>query len=296
MAISIKSLKRVSATQPPRFCIYGPEGMGKTTLASEFPNPVFLQIEDGTPSGLTLDSFGVLTTFEEVMEAINALYTEDHGFQTVVVDSLDRFEPLVWDQTCKRNDWRSIEAPGYGKGYKEADYDWRDFMGGLNALRTDKGMAVVLIGHSDVGRFDDPTTASYSRYDLRIHSRACGIIKDDVDAILLINQDVTVTEKEEGFGKKRSQANGGGNRWIFTEARPAFAAKNRYGMPSKFLYQRGKGFDQLAKFLPGGEHAGSAEPPAEIVDAPKDEALKDDKPTKTTKGKKTEPETAEVSV
>ena len=86
MAISIKNLHQVKAHLPPRVLIYGPPGIGKTTLASEFPNPVWLQVEDGVPSDLALNSFGRLTTYDEVMEAIAALYTEEHQGKTVVLD------------------------------------------------------------------------------------------------------------------------------------------------------------------------------------------------------------------
>src|SRR6188472_386951 len=98
MAISIKSLHRKTATEPPRILLYGPEKAGKTTLASEFPNPVFLQIEDGTGS-LELDTFGKLTSYADVVDAITALMTEEHSFKTVVLDSVSALQPLVWAET-----------------------------------------------------------------------------------------------------------------------------------------------------------------------------------------------------
>lgn len=250
MSISLKSLRKRTNESAARILIYGPEGIGKTTLAAEFPEAVFIQVEDGTPSGVTIDSFGVLTTFEQVMEAIGSLYQEEHSFRTVVVDGLDRLEPLVWARVCELHQWRSIEAPGYGKGYKEADYLWRDFLDGLNALRTQLGMTVVLLAHSAIERFDDPQTASYSRYDLRLHQRASAIVKDEADAILLVKQDASIKNEDQGFGKKRAQADGGGQRWIYTEGRPAFVAKNRFGMPEKVMFQPGKGFAELSKYLP----------------------------------------------
>ncbi|NVM42809.1 AAA family ATPase, partial [Ochrobactrum intermedium] len=69
MAISLSNLKKVKADKPPRILVYGPPGIGKTTLASEFPNPVFLQVEEGTPSGKELDAFSDLKSFSQVMEA-----------------------------------------------------------------------------------------------------------------------------------------------------------------------------------------------------------------------------------
>jgi len=263
MAISLKDLRKEQATEPPRIVIYGPEGMGKTTLASEFPNPVFLQVEKGTPAGLTLDSFGHLTTFGQVMEGIESLYDEDHEFDTVVVDSLSELERLVFAEVCSRNQWATIEKPGYGKGYKEADYVWQEFVEGLNALRRDKNMAVVLIAHAEITRFDDPQTSSYSRYDLSLHDRASAIISREVDAILLVKQDATVKQDDpkasQGVGT-RKRADGGETRWIYCQGRPAFAAKNRYDMPDKVMFTRGQGFDALSRYFPnpGEEHQAAA--------------------------------------
>jgi Cdc6-like AAA superfamily ATPase len=250
MAVSLANLKKVRSVAPPRTLIYGPPGLGKTTLASEFPAPVFIQIEDGTPANLELDSFGILSTYDDVMSAVGALYAEDHAFNTVAIDSLDKFEPIVWQAVCEANKWENIESPGYGKGYTAADSFWRDFLGGLNALRNDRGMTIALIAHSDVGRFDDPRTASYSRFDIRLHKRALAIVEDEMDLMIFLNQEATVKEENLGFNKKRQHAEGGIQRWMYVEGRPSLNAKNRYGMPPKFPYKKGEGFNVLAPYLP----------------------------------------------
>lgn len=258
MAISISDLRMVRADLPPRVLIYGPPGMGKTTLASEWPAPVFLQVEDGTPGDLELSSFGQLTSYDEVMDAIGALYTDDHDCQTLVSDSLDKLEPMVWAKVCQDNNWQTIETPGYGKGYVAADNYWRDLIEGVNALRRDKGMGIVYIAHSTIDRVDDPMTQSYSRFDIRLHKRAIGIFQDEVDAVLFLNQDTTIKQDDpkakHGAGT-RVRADGGGNRWIYAAPRPSFVAKNRYGIPDKLMYERGKGYAALAPHFPNNAAA-----------------------------------------
>ena len=104
MGISLSDLRTVRADKPPRILVYGPPGIGKTTLAAEFPSPVFLQVEDGTPGDLELVSFGKLDSFGAVMAALEALYVEDHDFQTIVVDSVTELQKLVFAETCARGD------------------------------------------------------------------------------------------------------------------------------------------------------------------------------------------------
>ena len=267
MAISMKSLHKVRATLPPRALIYGPPGIGKTTLASEWPNPAFLQVEDGTPSDLEISSFGRLTSYNEVMEAVAALYTEDHKAQTVVLDSLDKLEALVWAKVCEDNEWANMESAGFGKSYVAADTVWRELLEGFNALRRDKNMSVVYIAHSTINNVNDPTTQSYSQYDVRLHKRAIGLFQDEVDAILFVTQDVTL-KANDSSGKSKSgpgarvRADGGGNRFIHTSPRPAYIAKNRYGLPDRLQYIKGHGYEQLAPFFPG--HVKQAEKPAAV--------------------------------
>lgn len=263
MAISLSSLRKVRADKPPFIFIYGPEKIGKTTLAAEFPNPVFLQTEDGASGDLELDSFGQLTSFQAVLDAIGALATEDHEFSTVVLDSISALEKLVWAEICQRSNVASIElaAGGYGKGYIEADNAWQEIIDALRYLRDERGMAVVLVGHALISRFDDPETQSYSRYEIDLHKRANSLITRQVDAILLVKKDVTIKTDGAKAGTGRARADGGDSRWIYAQGKPAFVAGNRFNMPEKLLYERGKGFAALAPFFPkpASETPGAAE-------------------------------------
>lgn len=258
MAKSLASLRRVIADRPPIFIAYGVHGVGKTSFAAEWPNPVFIQTESGTPGGVELDSFGDMENFGDVLDSIGALLTEKHAYQTLVVDSLDAMEQLVWLQVCAEQKWANIEAPGYGKGYVAADLPWRDFMGGCKALKA-AGIAVVLIAHSDVTRFDSPTTDPYSRYGVRLHKRASAIVWDDADVAGFFNYRTVVKEADVGFNKKVARGAGSGQRLIHFEERPGFLAKNRYKMPESVEYRAGHGYSAIAQYFPQPATAAAAE-------------------------------------
>lgn len=261
MAFDLNRLNKKSRHDPERVLIYGPPGTGKTTLATEWPNPVVFDIERGLPPGIDVANFQEFDSYETVMEGIYALYSQDHDFRTLVVDTLDRFEPMVWRAVCEAGGVASIEefGGGYGKGHLEADRFWRDFLEGCNALRCDRNMAIVLVAHSIVTTLPSPTTESFPSYDIRLHKRALALVQDEVDAILFMNQDVSVKETKGGFNKKTARGIGGGNRWIYADGRPAFTAKNRYRLPDQFSYQPGSGYAFMAPYLADGIKAAEAE-------------------------------------
>jgi hypothetical protein len=226
--IDLKSIQK-NKSKPPRFIIHGESGLGKTTLGSKFPDPVFIQTEDGL-GVIDVPAFPLAESYEDVMQALTALATDEHQFKTLVVDSIDWFEPLVWKATCQRLGVSSIEQPGYGKGYVETSFEWRNFVKALTYLRDEKGMIILMIAHSQVVHIDDPTLAPYDSFSLKLHKRAAGILEEFADIIgFAAIKTMTKTEKT-GFNEERNRAITTGERVLHLEVSPAFVSKNRYGV------------------------------------------------------------------
>ena len=193
-------------------------------------NPVFLLTEDGL--GMReVKHFPLAKAYDDCIGHLAALYSEEHDFSTVVVDSLDWLEPLIWAEACKRNNWPNIEFPGFGKGYAEAVNIWREYIDKLNALRDEKGMAVLQIAHTDIKRFDSPEHEPYDRYIIKLQARAAALLQEHSDIVLFANYQISITKADVGFSKKVARALGTGKRVMHTEERPAFLAKNRYELP-----------------------------------------------------------------
>jgi len=229
MAIALSSItKSVRNRLPPRVVVHGPHGVGKSTLGASAYNPVFLPLEDGL-SGLEVDAFPLLTSYPQVREALQVLRTSEHAFGTVVVDSLDWLEPLIQAETCARNKWTNIEAPGYGKGYAEAANDWREFLDLCNALRTERGMAVVLIAHSEIKRFEAPDTEAFERYQIKLQRSAAALVQEWADVIGFAQFETAIKKEAVGMNQ-RARGIATGRRLLHVTEKPAYVAKNRYGM------------------------------------------------------------------
>lgn len=250
MALSLESLQKIRNRVDPILLFYGTAGMGKTTLALDAPNPVYLQISpERPPMGVETTSFGEITSWAQVCEALTALYEQEHEFKTVIIDSLDALEPILWKDVCIQHQWANIEAPGYGKGYMIADGHWRQLIDMCDYLRRDRGMTVIWLALALAKDHEEPGAQSYKRYDLKLHKRAEGLLTQAADAVLFINTRVVIKETEAGFGKKNTHAEGGGARWLFTDTRPAFVAKNRFNMPESIMLLKGKGWSEISKHI-----------------------------------------------
>jgi hypothetical protein len=228
--INLSHVETNHKRKPPRIVVYGPHGVGKTTFACSSTRPIVIRTEDGLGT-LTTPAFPLANDFGEVLDALTAL-RGDHKYRTVVVDSVDWLEPLIWQQVCKENNTANIEAVGggFGKGYVAADEQWKRFLDRLTALR-DRGMTVILIAHSEIRRFDAPDTEPYDRYQPKLHKRGSALVQEWADIIGFAHLEVFTQKTDTGFNKKVTRGTSTGSRILSLHEQPAFLAKTRYPMP-----------------------------------------------------------------
>lgn len=250
MAISLASLKSTKTNNPPKILLYGVDGVGKTSLAAEFPNPLYLPTEGETPpSDVALQTPGTVESYESLLDIFGELLEGQHDFGTVIVDSLDGLEGLVWRATCKRLGINTMEEAGFGKAYMEADSEWREYLSAVSALAR-SGLYVVQLAHPEIVRFDSPTSDPYSRYSVKLHKRSNALVREQSDVVAFMNYRISLKTADAGFNKKVTHAEGGNERLIHFNEKAGFLAKNRYSMPDSIKYLKGKGFDEMSKFWP----------------------------------------------
>ena len=215
----LETITRGKTFGAPRILLYGMEGIGKSTFAANFPDPVFVQTEDGL-GNIDCAKFPLAQSAEEAFKQLDALRSPNE-FQTVVVDSLDWLERLIWDQVAKDAKVDSIEKIGYGKGYVIALTYWRKILDVLSALHA-QNKIVLLLAHAVAEDYTDPEVANLKRFTPRLHKTARSLIAEYVDVILLATRQ---------YGAAKGDANN--PRIVRTEASPYQVAKSRYAIPAE---------------------------------------------------------------
>lgn len=233
MAISLNSIAKGRIERPQRIILLGVEGVGKSTFAAGAPSPIFAPMagEKGLDE-IDAPKFEPCESFWEMMDVVRTLYQEEHGYRTVIFDSISAAEPLIWKAVCAEANVNSIEEvdKGYGKGYIKALNQWRELCEGLDALREERGIGSILIGHVTTKEFNDPETDPYTTYKFDVNDKAANLLYRWADAVLFANfKRAAVTAVDMGFQKKvrRAVDVGKGQRFIYTEKRPAHPGKVR---------------------------------------------------------------------
>lgn len=238
-----------STFKPERILMYGVQGIGKNTFASTFESPVIIQTEEGSqalPDYVQVSE--LVTSLDDLYENIGWLLNEDHEFKTVILDTLDWLEPIMWRACSIQNNWKGIEEPGYGKGYIALDSLWQIVMGGFDKLR-DRGITIVVLAHSEIKRVEPPDNDPYDMYQIKVHKRASALWQEWADMVLFANYRIFTKKAGGSFDKDKKKAIGSGERVIYTNERPAWRAKNRWSLPDEIYIGKDKTYSAFHNAL-----------------------------------------------
>lgn len=222
------AIRKGPTEKPPRIVMIGVEGVGKSTAGAGMPDPIFLCAEDGLvgPQFAETPHYSA-ASWTDALGFLDWLRTEQHEFKSIVVDTADWLEALAFRHCCERDNKGSIEDYGYGKGYIVAAEEYRRFLQKLDELNK-AGLAVLILTHTQIKAFNNPTGENYDRYEPKLAKQISGLLKEWADAVLFARFEV-FTEKAKGAMK--AKAFGGDNRVVHTTHSAGWDAKNRYGLP-----------------------------------------------------------------
>jgi len=212
-------------TGPRRVMLYGEHGIGKSTWAANAWKPIFIQTEDGLGQ-IDCTRFPLATSYEDVMAALTALYEEDHDFQTIVVDTLDWLQQLIFKKVCDDRQVTTIEDIGYAKGYTFAMQHWREVLKALDVVRRKRSMMVILLAHCHIEKVEPPDGPQYDRYSPKLDHRANGPVQEWCDEILFAGYAVMTKATDGGFNRKIVKAIEG-ERVVYVKPHPARVSKWR---------------------------------------------------------------------
>lgn len=210
--------------EPYLICVYGVNGVGKSSFGAEAPRSVFIDVEDGT-GRLNVDRYPVPTTYNIFGEMLTEL-AKDKKVETINIDTADHLEVLMVKAICNQYEVATLGDIPHGKGWDLLKKEWQKLFDELGAIRKIKN--VILFAHSEIKIHEDPQAPAYSRHQLKLSKGAISVIKDKCDAVLFFNYKTIVNTDSK---TKKTKAFGGTDRAMYTEYRATHDGKNRFGLP-----------------------------------------------------------------
>ncbi|MBR2683092.1 MAG: ATP-binding protein [Atopobiaceae bacterium] len=216
-----------------RVGIYGVPGIGKTTLAAQFPNPVFIDVEDGS-NQLPVARLPRPTSWTMLMDEVSEVAHGHVPCSTLVIDTMDAAELLCTRHVCAEHGWDGIESRDYGKGWVYLNETFAKLLDALD-LVVSGGRNVVLVAHSTIIRIEQPEAeGSYDMYALKLSKKNSPMVREWCDMLLFMNYRTLVETKTNKKGEVvKAKAKGGHVRVMYTEHHACWDAKNRFGLPSE---------------------------------------------------------------
>lgn len=220
-----EEIQKGQARGPQRIQVYGPGGIGKSTLASLAPPPIFLDLEDGTRE---LDVHRVhVASWAELRRWLQS--DKLLGYQTVVIDTITRAEEFCIAHTLatvpheKGHRCDNIEAYGFGKGYSHVYDQFLPLLADCDAVIR-SGRNVILVCHDCTADVPNPVGEDFLRFEPHLQAPKSGkaSIRERVfqwaDHVLFLGYDIVA---KDGKGV------GGGTRTIWPIELPSHRAKSR---------------------------------------------------------------------
>lgn len=228
----LAAVSKAGSGLPSRVILHGTEGIGKSSFGAHAPSPIFLQSRGETGLETLIDSglvsptphFPEMQSWEDVLAALVELRNGEHGFKTLVVDTLNGLEKLCHDYIL-RTDFggNAGKFTAYGAGFKAAYPEWRRLFPLIDEIRSHRKMGIICLAHTKISNFKNPESDNYDRYTVDMSAECWGEAHKWADAVLFANYVVVVDQNRKGRG--------GRQRVIYTTRTAAHDAKNRLNLP-----------------------------------------------------------------
>lgn len=249
---ALKSLVSKPGNKPVIATILGDAGLGKTSLACTFPNPIVIRAEDGLqsiPEDQRPDAFPVLGSVDDLWKQLSLLIQEEHEYKTLILDSVTALERLfvqsVIDNDPKNPKGINQALGGYGNGPAAVAAMHERVRKACGILRDKRGMHVAFIAHAEIETIQPPDDEDYSRYSLRLARKSVAPYTDDVDLVGFVKLQ-TFTKGDEGEKKKAIST---GGRVVVCHATASNVSKNRFGIESELDFVKGE--NPFSGHIPG---------------------------------------------
>lgn len=240
MALNISSGKISRAVKT---VIYGTEGIGKSTLASRFPKPLFIDAEGGT-SQMDVRRIEAPKNWQELVSDVKEVAANPGICGTLVLDTADRAESLLTEAICRKYNQPSIEAFGYGKGYTYLGEEWQRLMDAFDSCIA-AGINVTVIAHAKQRKIEQPDQiGAYDHWEMKLSRQVAPLLKEWADLLLFLNYKTYVVTTDSNSRKAQ-----GGKRVMYTSHNPVWDAKNRHGLPEELELS----FEPLARIFQNTE-------------------------------------------
>lgn len=223
-----------SVPAPVKVVLYGPEGIGKSTFASQFPDPVFIDTEGGTKR-LNVSRLPAPDSWAMLLDEVSEVRCGNVPCRTLVIDTADWAERLCTEAVCARAKVGGIEDFGYGKGYTYLKEEFARLLDALEDVLS-TGRNVVVLAHAAITKFEQPdAVGNYDRWSMKTSKQVAPLLREWCDMLLFANYKTVVEKSGSGSNAKNKAV--GGKRVMYTTHHPCWDAKNRFGLPEEVPFE-----------------------------------------------------------